>query len=397
MSDEISLETFKLFYNENKDKLFIPEEKIGSRGFNEENVKNWFSKITEFSPEYENDKSEDRVKVKEPYLFFAKTLIEIFKYIDFTTFLERVEIIAKELITKIQDNPTYEYIYFLIPEEINKSNTWVTLLFAHYMYDAIIDNDIFNSKIRITTNILNVAEKCFNNGNPIHVLCIYCDDMSYTGSQLYSNIRLRKNYFNGETAFLENMSVFIAIPYLTPLVTTKLKDVKYVEYSENSIFINRYIDELSIKYGETNPTEVKDVIDIMVNLKQKHKLSNDACMGSVGYTAIYFDHKVADELSTFKKVLFTGAYPVKDQTDCSKNPLILGCDSEVIDYKCNSALYIDYELECYPSFYKKIKFKINNRQIKSSKSIILLKSLYYTKGGASRKNKHRSLHYTKKK
>jgi len=383
--DEISLETFEIFYNENKSKLYIPKEIIGTKNLNEENIQKWYSNIEKFSPEVESDSQE---KVKEPYLFFAKSLMKIFKYIDFNTFLKNVESIANELIIKIKENQKYEFIYFLVPEEISKSNMWVTLLLFHHLnihpdYKDIFENENFRSKIKFTTNLVNIAKKIANNGtNYKDILCIYCDDMSYTGSQLYSNIYLGKKYND----IFNKINVFIAIPYLTPLVKAKLKTLPYVEYSNYSIVINRYIDELDIQYGKTHPEDVKNVIDIMVNLNNKHKLANLASMSSIGYVAIYFDHKVADELSTFKKILFTGAYPVVNETDCNKNTLISGCENEKIDFKCNSQLYIDYELSCYPSFYKTIKYTINGKNIKTSKSIMLLKSLEYTRGGRSKKN-----------
>ena len=226
--DEISLEILDIFYNENKDKLFIPVEKIGTRFLNEESIQKWYSNIENFSPDFENGSTE---KVKEPYLFFAKSLIQIFKYIDFNTFSKNIQSIADELIQKIKENQSYEYVYFIVPEEINKSNMWVTLLLYHYLNtntesDSIFKNEDFRKKIKFTTNFLHVAKKCFDDGvNYKQTLCIYCDDMSYTGSQLYSNIFLSKRQFNITSEFLNKMNVFIAIPYLTPLVKKKIRIV----------------------------------------------------------------------------------------------------------------------------------------------------------------------------
>jgi len=235
--NEISLEILDIFYNENRDKLTIPKEKIGRRFLNEESIQKWYSNIEKFSPEFENDLIE---KVREPYLFFAKSFVKIFKYIDFNTFSTNIESIADELIQKIKENQNYEYIYFIIPEEINKSNMWVTLLLYHYLNihtesDFIFKNEDVRRKIKFTTNFLHVAKNCFNDGeNYKQTLCIYCDDMSYSGSQLYSNIFLSKRHFTITTEFLNKMNVFIAIPYLTPLVKKKLESLSYLLHSDIS-------------------------------------------------------------------------------------------------------------------------------------------------------------------
>ena len=94
----------------------------GNRSINQEHVNIWYDNIEKYSPD----------NVKDVYLSFAKTYIEILMYVDFNTFLTSIEEIAQDITILLKNHKQYDKIYFYIPEEVTKSNFWITLLVFHY-------------------------------------------------------------------------------------------------------------------------------------------------------------------------------------------------------------------------------------------------------------------------
>ena len=75
---------------------------------------------------------------------------------------------------------------------------------------------------------------------------------------------------------------------------------------------------------------------------------------------IYFDHKVVDTVSTFQKLLYTGAWPTSPD-HCYNIPLIKGCLVTFPTYNnnaCYTPTYIDIDNQyTYPlTFYKRPGF-----------------------------------------
>ena len=55
--------------------------------------------------------------------------------------------------------------------------------------------------------------------------------------------------------------------------------------------------------------------------------------------AIYFDHKVADSLSTFEKILYVGSVPTTDEKEYENIPLIKGCEKNKKKQDCPLTFY----------------------------------------------------------
>lgn len=378
----LSYQTFLSFYNENKNKLFMPVS--GNRSINAEHVNIWYDNIEKYSPE----------NVKDVYLAFAKTYIEILMYVDFNTFLVATEEISQDIAILLENHIQYDKIYFYIPEEVTKSNFWITLLVFHY-FNKLVSRSRSRSKstrsrsrsrsksprsrsrsrsssnetslmnkIQFTYDFNWIIESCYNGGTPNKTLCIYCDDMPYTGNQLISNIRIPRKYSSIEKdIIMANLNIIVGCPYISNIAKTKLEEMSYVNLCNRSRIVNSYIDELKLRYLDSDPEMVNQILE-MFNFKNPlYALGRNAGECSSSYIAIYFDHKLADELSTFKKVILTGAYPVKDEGDCSINPLINGCSkSEITEalpgYKCNRPYSFDAELDCYIPYYKTIVYTV---------------------------------------
>jgi hypothetical protein len=133
-------------------------------------------------------------------------------------------------------------------------------------------------------------------------------------------------------------------------------------------------------------------------------MARKACNCSVQYTPIYFDHKIADEVSTFNKVLFTGAYPINTGGICEINPLIGGCDnipqiqSLFGKNPCATTITLDSEVPCFPSFYKTISYTFHDTVVNNEKNIVVvLKEASSARGRKTRRNKRKIKKKTNKK
>ena len=391
MSSVINYSTFSNFYLENKDKLFMES---GHKSINDANVDKWFQNI-------QNDSSEE---IKPTYDFFARTFIEFLLYVPFDKFYEILNRISLQLV-EIVNSGDYKNIYFYIPDSANKSNLWVALLFL----DCLVRNHILSSdEMREKIKFVNNYDALVNDSKNEKSLCLYCDDMSYTGSQIKSNFMRRKNTNLDDT----NIDKYFIIAYLSNAAYTKLSIIKNVHFFKDTVVVNSYIDQLKHKYGETNPKMVENVVKMFTYTNNQNDAfftqGRKACNCNMSYTPIYFDHKIADELSTFNKLLFTGSYPTTSV--CEINPLIHGCNNivelETLFGKnpCTTNYTLDSEVPCFPSFYKTIDYTINGNKIDEEKNIVALlveaqeqaQEQTQMKGGKSKKRRTSTLRSKKK-
>jgi len=366
MVNEIDFDTFQSFYIRNKGEILMPSENIGKRMLNPVNIKIWHDNINTKSPD----------DIKQIYHFFACTLMDVYKYVDFSDFMGQLASITNELVERMNNNvEPYSSIYFYIPEQITKSNMWVTLLVFDIMmkgYPVILE---LHDKIKFSSDIKHIYDVCHHNDSKI--LCIYCDDMSYTGNQLTENMSFNRLYLD----IREKFDLFIAIPYLTSIAKDKLgkndPNVTIV-FPKNSTIVLSYIERLKNEYIHRYPREVKFIEDIFEN-PDEYPSFYRACIGDFDYgnpnaaetfnqlVPVYFDHKVADEFSTFKKILFTGSYPIVIGQECEITPLISGCEnedtSEFTTNNCTNGEGFKEEIPCYPTFYKTIQYIINGKPI----------------------------------
>jgi len=352
----------------------------GHKGINDVNVEKWFQNIQNYSPE----------EIKPTYDFFAHTFIEFLLYVPFDKFYEILNRISFQLV-EIVNSGDYKNIYFYIADSANKSNLWVALLFL----DCLIKNNISLDIQKI--KFVNNYDALVNDSNNEKSLCLYCDDMSYTGSQIKSN------FLRGKNANLEdtNIDKYLIIAYLSNSAYTKLSTIKNVHFFKDTVVVNSYIDQLKNKYGDTNPEMVDNVVKMFTSQSNNpfFTMGKKACNCNMAYTPIYFDHKIADELSTFNKLLFTGSYPTTSV--CEINPLIHGCNDIVMletlfgKNPCTTNYTLDSEVPCFPSFYKTILYTINGNKINEDENIVALlveaeaqmKEKTQMKGGKSKKRR----------
>ena len=203
----------------------------------------------------------------------------------------------------------YQNIVLLLPELLKKSNFWVSIYMFHYLSDIITN---------VVTRI-DIAN--FIDGKS---LIIIPDDASYTGKQIVI-------YASTPT----NHDLLFAIPYIS-------KDAKkYIKHSLSN---------------KGNILFCESTIDFK-KIKRRY--------------AIYFDHKLADEVSTYQLTYALGKDEVTGDPKFVYEPmsLIQGCElyKEVDNpstFETEDILkVVGNKLMCPPPFYKNIQYMFRNQPI----------------------------------
>lgn len=356
---KVSLEQFKKFYNENKHKLKMPD------GIN---YPLNYKKATKWANMQCDIESRD----------FAKQIIEYTTYISFDAFYKKLMSVCKSYLKSNIDKKQKGVVFVLIiPFMLKKSNMWVSLL-AYEILHVLID-EVYYDITEVYNNVLNHRSNLYR--KKVH--CIICDDCAYTGHQLsyiasfdnswinYPNkpsppniykkdwlmwyeriIKEAENYI-GEIS-IDNFSVDIIIPYMSILAENRLSGIHYI----------RIPKECSILPIFSQQTDIEQLpVHILNEFKRTFQYHKDI-------TAVYFDHKIADAVSTFHKI-----YLLAPLFNCSMNNkrvgFIDGCDEENIPDNINVYdVHIDLEQEgyksCPPSFYKHINYTFNKKPVNTN-------------------------------
>lgn len=343
----VNFDIFFNFYLENKEMLFMES---GTKDINIANIQKWFSNIEKYSPE----------ELKEPCLFFARTFIEFLLYVSFDDFYKIINLISLEF-KKIIDSADYTNIYLFLPGKINKSNLWVALLFI----DCLVKNNLLTTEIQDKIKCVNNYNILVKDSANSKSLCLYCDDMSYTGTQIVGFFN--KSQQNVDT----NIDKYFMISYISNDAEIKIRSsLINCSFFTSTIHVDRYIKQLKQRYNDESHKQIIQYVSKMCNIhNQEFSVAREAFDCKITHIPLYFDHKIADSLSVNSKILFTGAYPTTSDI-CEINPLINGC-SDIDNLKSlfsenpcvtNKALY-NSEVPCFPSFYKTIPYVLNGNII----------------------------------
>lgn len=359
---------YKKFYKlweENKDKIYMEKKENYRLDYKE--GKKWA------------DSQGDRES-----RLFANKIIEYTSYISFNEFINEIQTICESYIKFYNQNKFKKDVFILIvPFKLSKSNFWVSLLSFTYLKDII--SDIYNDITSVYNDILDEKSKLYNK----KIRCIVCDDCSYTGNQLYEIVsidsttlkyknkptepnRYKKGWLTwNETTSLDSkkiinninidkFSVDVIIPWMTNNAIEKIKSLHYVKISK---LINRV--PLFSEYIDTNSIPNY----ILSEFKKTFQYHNQI-------TCIYFDHKIADAVSTFNKIYNTAPlfnYKITDRRigfiENCKNIKILPDDVDIYDYYLDTGKETSLE-NCPSTFYKKIKYTYNKKIINTNLTIL---------------------------
>lgn len=337
MSNTISpfsdVKLFEEFYLENKKKILIQ-----SKSYNIDE-KNFSIYINSYNT---------------PYTKFIVNLFRKYtKHISLNTFYEKLGSICASIFSTL-DSLELQNIIILLPnfeeETYTKSNFWTTMIVYGILRERAKLIDIcYHQDI----------DKKYSEDEIKKSLFVVCDDASYSGIQLKSNVMRRLLTIQKE----KKINVFFAIPYISQSAKTLLSQyspyINIIFSSETEIF-NTFRENIAKdKYGEE--ISAIEIID-------KHRIDGDK------KHTIYFDHKLADTVSIFQSQYAIGCNLFEDyELFDTKGPisLIENCDlpSQLKDQEypfdsCSTLDIKDVVSEmCPPALYKYIKYTFRGKEL----------------------------------
>ena len=310
---------------------------------------------------------------------FANAIINSTIYISYEEFYKELKKVA------ISFNKTYfvnkykkDKFILILPECMYKSSMWVTLLSYKYIRNIITD---------IHYDITAIYNSTLDSKSPNYkksIKCIICDDCSYTGDQLEEMVRIdyqKLNYRNKtkepdvyDKKWIEwdrnnkleaekqislidssKFSVNIIIPYMSTISKNKMKKYPYVKLPS------------SLNVFPTFP-QIHNIQNIQPDILQEFRLT---FVYHEKISAVYFDHKVADTISTFHKIYLLAPLFNCSEFKNSRIPFIDGCGNSnkihpEIDIYDISLTYENSDNKygvCPLTFYKSLPYKYNGKTI----------------------------------
>lgn len=311
---------------------------------------------------------------------FAKQIIEKTVYINFAFFIERLKKICISFKRNYVEQKNNIYI-LILPFTINKSNLWVSML-CHELIGDMLDDVYFS-----VTDVYNYYIHDKNAGDK-NVVCIVCDDCAYTGSQVNSYCSLlstkikyknkpvepestsrewldwRKKIIDDtviieKTLDIRRFSINLLIPFIGSMAMDIVLSNKYIMLPKDIKNFKTFREEINTQdYPQNVLNEFEQSFQYHTNI-----------------SAIYFDHKIADAVSTFNKVYLLAPVFNCNITNLS-SCFIDGCsnDKKIPDHIKIYDTYVNVEdkLEgkaCPPTFYKSIKYTYNGQIIDCFKNV----------------------------
>lgn len=212
------------------------------------------------------DKSDPSIR-KIATEFILKTV-----YINHSKFLKTYKVAIKEMLDILKTNVLQ---FFINVDDINKSSYWIMQIIKKYI-----------NKKKYTIKIINDVKK-LDESFPV----IIADDASYSGSQISNTI--------GENFQNTKYNIFILIPFIS---NTSIDIIKRT-YTDN-------LNEGSIMFLDRSIYIMKPIYELMSKDKiEKLFLYYSNNPKYIREYPIYFDHKVADNYSSFPLIYTYGIIP----------------------------------------------------------------------------------------
>lgn len=349
------LDIFKKICKENKDKIMMP--KPINYPLNYKKGMGWASSHCD-------NKS----------VYFAGQIIAKTIYIPFFEFMEQLKKICLSFMKHYKNDENNIYV-LVLPHTIDKSNFWISMLCNEWIENIL--TDIHFSVIEVYNYYIYEG----NAGNK-NVVCILCDDCMYTGLQVNSHCSLLstelkyKNkleepddhdseWLNWKRDTLDEIelieknldinkfSINLIIPFISTVAATTLKSNRFIKLPKDAKMFKTFREEVDIQiHSESTIHEFEQTFQYHSNI-----------------SAIYFDHKIADAVSTFNKVYLLAPVFNCNVTNASIS-FIDGCNNDaVIPNKVkiyNMYMNIENELDgnaCPPTFYKNIKYTYDGKNV----------------------------------
>lgn len=310
---------------------------------------------------------------------FAEAIVANTAYISFGEFMSSIAKICSSF--KRYYRPSGQrkntIIVLVVPFDMSKSNVWVSLLMWPELRDVIddIDFDI--------TSVYNRYIGRSESSNGKKIVCVICDDCAYTGNQLlgYCTLSAHRTEYPGKpqepssnspewilwnqevTAHvagiesklnIDSFSINLLIPYMSTHAQQNIIDRRFLMIPKDVQIFKLFRERVNIHdFPQGILREFESTFQYHSNI-----------------AAIYFDHKIADAISTFNKVYLMA--PVFGCGNLRKSVCFIdGCmgKREIPPGMNIYDIYINIEdampkgSTCPSTFYKSIKYTMNGKPI----------------------------------
>ena len=429
ITDSDKVDAFDNFMKQNYDKCLMDpiDYKFNERVFNNwmECLKSRYvtnleetKKLTETKFLNEDNKQLSSITEQDGknILDFAHVIRATLMRISFQQLLDQTKKISDELINYLTNDYQEHRIVVIIDNHLYSSNTWYTML---------VMKPLFDDK-RIRPRIINIIDKIsqfqegynipdsktplsevieFNKGvrNKFlqyrNTFFIHADDMSYSGQQLLGHIPMglkylfrengpEMNLFQGLTAaqyasdiFINqligytNNRYYIAIPYIGsqaintyfPQLDTTIGGFLKYPFRNASIFMfptTITLNVLSLSHRIFSMLGNERNISIHNTLSKPY--FRKLFRYFPGSLPIFFDHKLADAISTLTYLISYSTCSTIDESDLIIGHMVTSCKTppikEIFDEKENKLRssrivdFIDESSRCPGSFYKTLNY-----------------------------------------
>ena len=259
-------------------------------------------------------------------------------YISYALFIKYYKKAINEMLSILKTNSLQ---FFVISEDENKSSFWIMQIIRKY-----VNTKKYN--ITVVTNISDI-----NKDIPV----IIPDDASYSGSQIYNLLESFEN---------NKYDIFILIPFISNTAIDIIKSG-----------FNEYNIDGSLYFLNNAKYIMKPIYELMSEEKIQKLFIYYTTSPNVREYPIYFDHKVADNYSSFPLIYTYGIIPNNHNKNiihtCKKNRIPIKkhfSEFERIPLLKNCNLDIEYNIgtpPCPLQPYKKSFTRMSNSSVSKRK------------------------------
>lgn len=275
-----------------------------------------------------------------------RLIIEMTTYVTFDDFYQSLGKCVESFLKKIGNSP---YIFLYLGRE-DKSNFWVTQLALDYIINKYPQNLPYD----ILRNYKDVEYVYGEDASKFKYVAF--DDCSYSGLQLSDHIEYELDNNPNKN------NLYVIVPYISGAAYKIISEADSIgeEYTKNNLIYEYKI--LKISEILKNQGYSKEFIDnffknLLVYLndfdigpdKESAEYEDEDWNHNVDNVPIYFDHKIADSVSTYPKLYSFGIIYDKNDHVYVYHWLIKNCINSLNEcppkiYK-NREKYIDFDAE----------------------------------------------------
>ncbi len=288
----------------------------------------------------------------------GKFILDITKHVSYQDFQDKL----LESIKKIPTNKKY-VIYISGEYGEKKSNEWILAMLIDKISKLNLDIKIFDIVYYRDINYFEKINLYSLFGKYLNFLL--CDDGSYSGKQLSDSVKVELGSLYKSASV---QCIYCLVPYVSTCAEARLRAVNVIPlYSDKIPTIKERCEELGIRKIslENNiildPNVESDLIklQILLNTYFPNLPSNSSYDLTCGTMPFYFDHKIADNVSTLPIIYHLGYIHPNQITNCNKNNsnilIFNNCDKfptlKLLDSK-------EIEQQCIVPYYKQLNIEI---------------------------------------